>query len=104
LDHLFRQWSRIIEQLHVLLYLLDRRGTNDDYIFMLPLQERKSVVSKYTLPPSIHTSQSLVSRYPTNWLSHPTVGGNFLPKSEDAWNEKHDGDQITLIAKGDRLI
>ncbi|EPE33161.1 hypothetical protein GLAREA_06173 [Glarea lozoyensis ATCC 20868] len=38
------------------------------------------------------------------WLSHPTVGGNFLPKSEDAWVKKYDADQITLIAKEGGLM
>ncbi|TVY26452.1 hypothetical protein LHYA1_G003538 [Lachnellula hyalina] len=38
------------------------------------------------------------------WLSHPTVGGNFIPKSEDAWKEIYDDDQVTLVAKEGGLM
>ncbi|TVY15465.1 hypothetical protein LARI1_G007326 [Lachnellula arida] len=38
------------------------------------------------------------------WLFHPTVGGNFIPKSEDAWKETYDDDQVTLVAKEGGLM
>jgi len=32
------------------------------------------------------------------------VGGNFIPKSEDAWKEIYDDDQVTLVAKEGGLM